>query len=407
MARHDRALRFPSPSVSDEHAGSEPGYPEDRHVPLRRPLLGLVPAAAAYGVFQVLARSPQLSEVVLGGGLGTLPARFIAALTGALPFSVAEVAAALYLLWLVAVAGLALRSVIRRRRRLRNATVGGLARMVRDAGILIAAGYLVWGFNYARLPVDVRAGWPAWTGTTVEELEPLARQAVQHTNQAYRTIHGSGDAGAPTHVKRPPNGVAEAGDEGWARVGTLLPQDAPALAGGFGRVKRPWISGVLARLGISGVFMPLTAEPHVLRGLPAVAASQAMAHEQAHQRGFANEAEASFMGFLANTSSMDPVARYSSSVFATRQLLAALGRTDPSLVRDVAAELHPGISRDLVDLQTFWEPYRGVGQKVGSAVNDRYLRANRVEGGVASYGRSVRLLVELHRQTGTLFPTSR
>lgn len=394
-----------SVKATKEHESAK-SFVQDRAFPSRRLQVGIVSAVVAYAAFQVLAYSPELSEWVLGEGRGTIPARLIGSLTGSVPFSVAEVLTATYLGWWVALAGAAFRAVLRRRRRFWNAALGGLTRLVRDGGILIALGYLVWGFNYARIPLDRRAGWPAWGGTSTEELAVLAAQAVSRTNDAYRALHGSDDAGAPTRVGPVFGASLDSTEIGWARVATVLPENARAVTGSFGPVKRPLVSGLLARLGISGVYMPLTAEPHVLRGMPAVGAAQAMAHEQAHQRGFANEAEASFMGFLANSLSDGGVARYSSSVFAARQLLAALGRTDPDAGRDISGRLVAGVRRDLDDLAEFWEPYRGVGQRVGSAVNDRYLRANRVAGGVASYNRSVRLLVALYRQTGSLVPAA-
>lgn len=376
----------------------------DRSIPLGRPLIGVVSALIAYALFQALARTPELSEVILGSGRGTIPARLLSAFTGSVPWSVAEIAAGAYLLWLAALAGLALRQSIRGHRRFRNALAGGLARGIRDAGLLVAIGYLVWGFNYARVPFDRRAGWPAWSGVESAELRLLTERAVGYANTTYVTLHESEDALAPTPAPENPTLLLAGIEDGWRAVGFLFPKEAPAVAGSFGLVKRPHSSPLIARLGVSGVFMPLTAEPHVLKGMPAVGSVQAMAHEQAHQRGFANEAEASFMGFLANSHSPEPVARYSSAVFAARQLLAAFRRTDPEAAGAVAERLHPGVYRDLADLDAFWKPYRGVGQKVGSAVNDRYLRANRVSGGVASYGRVVRLLVELQRQTGALFP---
>jgi hypothetical protein len=115
-----------------------------------------------------------------------------------------------------------------------------------------------------------------------------------------------------------------------------------------------------------------------------------MAHEQAHQRGIAIEAEASFLGMLVGARSADPLARYSAVSFAQAQLVGALPNRERRRV--VAARL-PGVVRDLRDLEEYRRRNETVAGNVQSAVNDRYLRANRVPGGIQSYGRSAFLLI--------------
>jgi hypothetical protein len=58
------------------------------------------------------------------------------------------------------------------------------------------------------------------------------------------------------------------------------------------------------------------------------------------------------------------------------------------------------VQRDVDDLRAYWERHRGAGHDVTRAVNDAYLRTNRVEGGVRSYERSVELLIAFARTRG-------
>ena len=60
----------------------------------------------------------------------------------------------------------------------------------------------------------------------------------------------------------------------------------------------------------------------------------------------------------------------------------------------------PGVQRDLEDLDAYLERHRTRAGAVQSAVNDRYLRANRVPGGIRSYNLSVRLLVLYSQKNG-------
>jgi hypothetical protein len=171
-----------------------------------------------------------------------------------------------------------------------------------------------------------------------------------------------------------------------------LPSE-PTLGRRYGDVKWPLISPILARLGITGIYSPFTAEANVRKGLPAAFLPQTMAHEKAHQRGVANEAEASFIGFIAAAVAPDPLARYSAAMFAQAQLAGALRSMAPDERRRILASRLPGVERDIRDLADYFQQYAGIGNAIGSAVNDRYLRANRVPGGIQSYARSVRLLV--------------
>jgi hypothetical protein len=168
-----------------------------------------------------------------------------------------------------------------------------------------------------------------------------------------------------------------------------------SMAARYGPVKQPWISPVLARLGLSGVYSPFTAEANVVRGMPAMRLPAAMAHEQAHQRGIAIESEATFLGILVGARSVDPLARYSALSFAQAQLVGALPNRER---RRIAAERLPGVVRDLRDLEEYRRRNESVAGTVQTAVNDRYLRANRVPGGVQSYGRSAFLLILYLRQ---------
>ncbi len=389
------------PAATSERAGPA----RERRAGWTWPLIWAGLGLASYGISLALTSMPESAEALLGGGRGSLPPRLLSRLTGSLPFSLGEILLAGYAVWLVALSVGALRQLAGGSRTLRDALTGGVRRALRDGGIVATAFYLLWGFNYALPGLEARLGWGAWEGVEAERLVELTEQAVRTANAEYLSLHGVADAGHPTRVLDQP-GLDGAVADGWARASGLLPPPAPP-AGPTGSVKRPVVSGIMARLGISGVYFPFTAEPHVLRDLPAVSAVQAMAHETAHLRGFANEAEASFVGFLANSLTDHPLARYSAAVFAARQLLSALARVDPEERARIAGLLEPGIRRDLEDLQAFWAPYRGVGQRIGTAVNDRYLRANRVPGGVTSYARSARLLIQFADATGGLFPERR
>jgi hypothetical protein len=277
-------------------------------------------------------------------------------------------------------------------------------RAARDAGALVLLFYVLWGFNYARPPLVERLGWPEWQPPEVSELEELATTAVDAANQAYWDIHNTKDAGEPTPMPDDLGELDRALEEGWRRTAELL--DLSAASGRrYGRTKRLLLTPIVARLGVAGFYFPWTAEANVLWDSPAVRRPQSMAHEKAHQRGTGPESEASFLGFVAGAHAPHAHARYAAYVFAQGQLLGLLARADRTAFRRVAKRQYPGVQRDLADDAVYWRQFRGVGTSVGRRVNDRFLRTNRVRGGLTSYRRSVRLLLMFAKQNGgTLVP---
>jgi hypothetical protein len=273
--------------------------------------------------------------------------------------------------------------------------------VLRDGGILVFLLYVLFGFNYARPPLEARAGLGEWEGVPPDELAELARASVALANEAYLELHGSADVGTPTRMPEDLVSLERAVDQGWAHTAEVL--DLPAsLAARYGRVKRPWMSPLLARMSLFGVYAPFTAEANVVDGVPAARAPMSMCHEKAHQRGVAVEAEANFMGFLACALAPHAHARYSAASFAQSQLLNALPGGER---RRVAAARLPGVQRDLEDLEAYLDRNRTRASAVQTALNDRYLRANRVPGGVRSYSLSVRLLIlYAQRNGGELLP---
>jgi hypothetical protein len=346
----------------------------------------------AFLLFRLFALLPGLVETLYAPTLGPLVVQPLSLLVGLVPIALVEVVLIAYITWLLVMTGRTARDVAGRQRDWRNALAGGGLRVARDAGLMLVAFYALWGFNYARRPLDERLEWPAWSPPEIEELIRLAEQSVEAANAAYWALHESEDAGHPTQHPSDLGALDGALEDGWQRAAEAL-----ALPGStgrrYGKVKRLMLTPVVARFGIAGFYFPWTAEANVLWDSPAVTRPASMAHEKAHQRGIGPESEAGFLGFVAASLSPSPHARYSASVFAQRQLLASLARADREVYRAVAARRFPGVIRDLADLAEYWRQFQGVGTTIGRAVNDRYLRANRVQGGVLSYGRSVRLLI--------------
>ena len=383
---------------------SDSSYPADRRLRVRRDLGVLAAGLVAFVLFRLLFMLPGVVETVYASGIGPLVVRPMSLVSGLVPISLVEVAIVSYAMWVLLAIGRGVLDVRNERRSIRNLTMAAGLRTARDAGVLILLFYVLWGFNYARPPLVERLGWPEWQPPEVGELEALATEAIDAANQAYWDIHHTEDAGEPTPMPADLGELDLALEEGWRRAAELL--DLPAALGRrYGRTKRLLLTPIVARLGVGGFYFPWTGEANVLWDSPAVRRPQSMAHEKAHQRGTGPESEASFLGFVAAAHAPHPHARYSAYVFAQGQLLGMLARADRGKFRRVAMRRYPGVQRDLADDAVYWSQFRGVGTSLGRSINDRFLRTNRVRGGLTSYRRSVRLLLTFAKQNGgTLVP---
>jgi hypothetical protein len=382
------------------------GRQADRPLRWRAPLAAAGLGVAAFLGSRILGRSPHFVESIYTSGIWPYISRPVARATGLFPFALGEILIALYVLFLLAVAGVGVTAAIRRTRSWRNVFAHGALRAVRDLGVIVFLFYLLWGFNYARPRFETQAGWPDWDGVAIDELVTLTERAVIESNRAYIDLHGSLDAGRPTALPADRAALDAALDRGWELATPLLSLPG-AAALRFGPVKRPLASPILARFGIVGIYFPFTAETNILRDLPAVLAPAAMAHEKAHQRGSTSEAEANFLGMIAAALAPDRHARYSAAMNAQSQLANTLIRRDVTEWRRIGQQRIPGVVRDLRDVDAYFQQFRGIGQAIGGAINDRYLRANRVPDGARDYGRSVRLLITwARRNNGSPLPDS-
>jgi hypothetical protein len=169
-----------------------------------------------------------------------------------------------------------------------------------------------------------------------------------------------------------------------------------------GRAKPVAMSALMNYLHIGGFYFPWTGEANYNRLQPPVSLPFVIAHEKAHQRCVTSEDEANFIGFAACVRADDPYARYSGYLFAQRQLLSELAKLDLERVRELLKERLPGVQRDVDDVNAYWlrleSGAAGTVGKVSTQINDAYLKANQVKGGVESYRMSSKLLIVYYRR---------
>jgi len=335
------------------------------------------------------ARAPGVVEAVYARGAYPVIAELLGRASGSVPAPVGEL---LVIPLLLAWSGLAVWNwrAARREQGRALATLGALSAGVGGPWLVFLA---CWGFNYQRLPFAVSVGLdtrPASLAELKDVCEDLAVASNRLREGLPEDAHGVLRlSDGPAHAL----GRVAAGFEGIARL-------YPFLTISPGRPKRLLSSTLFSYLGITGIYLPFTAEASVNLSVPDVELPFSASHETAHRLGVAREEEANYVGYLACRLHPDREFRYAGTLAASSYALAALARVNRRAYLDIAARRTPAVRRDLEALAGWSRRYRSRAAAVSSAVNDAFLRAQGQREGVRSYGRMVDLLIA-ERRTGS------
>lgn len=338
----------------------------------------------------ITAFFPELVEKIYAGGLYPFIGQGLSIATGFIPFSLGElIVVGGFLFFLISLIRL-IQLLTQDKKRGKKRIKLYLLNVLTVISIIYFVFVITWGLNYNRLPFFQIANYEV-EPISIEELALVCEDLIQRANTLREQVEENelgvmkipGDK--PSAFKRASLGYEKAG------------QKYPQLGGNYGPPKGVLISKVMAYAGISGVYFPFTGEANVNTLIPDSLLPATIAHEIAHQRGFAREDEANYIAYLVCTLHPDIDFQYSGVFLALRHAMNTLGQHDYERFLGLRNNYSEGILRDLVELSSFWEKYDGLFEKISTEINDIYLKANRQGDGVLSYNRMVDLLVAEYR----------
>jgi hypothetical protein len=253
------------------------------------------------------------------------------------------------------------------------------------ASALSLAFQFLWGLNYFRQPLVEKIEFDEARLNT-ENLKQLYRKSVEGVNLESTEARSGGWPDEPewrASLDKSFNAVlGELGDR--RGIPTAIP-------------KSSLLNLYLGAAGIDGFTNPYGHEVVLAAELLPFERPFTLAHEWAHLAGFADESEASFVGLLACLQSDLPAIRYSGWL-ALFMHTPWPGPTSPDRNNGQAVESPPRPAPEVVaDLRAIRERDLrrriDVVSEVQARFYDRFLKANRVEAGIASYGLLVRLVM--------------
>jgi hypothetical protein len=341
---------------------------------MRPALSALLPLLAVIGALAPVP--PRLVERSFSTSLYPVIQQIVTPASNAFPVAIFD---GLCIAATLAVLAVLIRSI---RTSLRTRSARPLLRASAHLGIAAAGIYLwfllFWGLNYRRIPMmerlQVEGGDPAPAAVL-----QLGRDAATQLNLLHRRAHAIGWPQQPAD-----DGALR---RGFAEIQRALSDAPPAVPG---RLK-PTVFGPYFRwTSVDGMVNPFALEVLSNPDLLPFERPFVAAHEWAHLAGYADESEASFVGWLACLRG-GPAAQYSAWLLMFWQVNPVLTQEERA---ELAASLAPGPRADLEAIVSRlrrgqWPLLRNAGWRV----YDQYLKANRVEEGVRSYDLVVTLVL--------------
>jgi hypothetical protein len=260
-----------------------------------------------------------------------------------------------------------------------------LASMVTTAAVLYVVFLLVWGLNYRRLPMEERLVIDGDRPST-EQVVALGLDAIRQMNRLHAEAHRTGWEADPRYDKT----LVDA----YAFVQERLGGNGSAVPG---RLKSSIYGPYFRWTTVDGMIDPFALEVLANPDLLAFERTFVAAHEWAHLAGFADEAEANFVAWLTGVRAGVP-AQYSAWLSLYWQIG---GEVDPENRQRLWDAVADGPKRDIQAISDRLR--RGQLPFLRNAswrVYDGYLRANRVQEGIRSYGQVITLILRARFEDG-------
>ena len=237
---------------------------------------------------------------------------------------------------------------------------------------------LSWGLNYYRTPIGQQLS--VEQKYTEEELVELTSFFATKSNQLHEQLSQNDSL------------AIQYNDNTAALIKRMELAFSPSDK--VGKVKISLYSFPLSYMGFSGYLNPFTLEAQVNGRIPKINLPVTIAHEMAHQQGYAAENEANFIGFLSAYNHPDSDIQYAASLFGFRYCYAELRKANPSKAKEIAQRLRPGIFANFAESTTFWKAHKNPFEPLFKKSYDTYLKANSQANGIQSYNQVVSLLLQ-------------
>lgn len=312
---------------------------------------------------------------------------FVGRFFGLFPVSVSEIFMYILLVFFVCCIIRTVVDIIRTKK-LSISLAGFFSGLLLFAGILFFIYAAACGVNYYRTSFAEEASLSV-EGGTIEELKEACRILTDQVNESAEAVSRD-EAGLMVVTG---NVRKEA-----VRAMENLGEEYDCLAGYYPQPKGLLFSWILSVQKLTGVYSPFTIEANYNTEMTDYNIPFTACHELAHLKGFMQEQEANFIGYLAAIQSDSVQFQYSGALLGWIYCTNALRQIDDQAYEEMRAMLCEEAKIDLAANNQFWQQYESPVAEVANQVNDTYLKANGQQDGIVSYDRMVELVLAYNRQ---------
>jgi hypothetical protein len=239
---------------------------------------------------------------------------------------------------------------------------------------------LMWGLNNYRQDVETLFELGTKDEITIEVLSDVYIELVTRANEIRDSIQ------MEDYSK---DFIFQTTDNGYQALHATYPFiDNHAV-----RVKPLLISPWFSSSGYTGVYLFFSGEPSINNMAPIYGIPFFASHEVAHQKGFASEDEANFIGFMAAISQDDPLFQYSAYYTAIKYVGNAIRKNDEVLYQSLAKQRSEAVMSDLYLENDFWDNVIiEKNREIHNKINDQFLKSTNQPDGVLNYSKVTELL---------------
>ncbi len=253
------------------------------------------------------------------------------------------------------------------------------------SSVLFILFLLLWGLNYQRMHIADTVGLERPL-TRTDELQNVGARILNGINSNYDLALREQDMSNPSRMPYTHQVLLRNLENAFQKTAMI----GNSSQGGVGIPKPLLLSRLASWLGMTGIYMPYTGEATYNIEVPTSQLPFVIAHQKAHQRGYAREDEANFVAYVVCTTADDPYLRYTGYLHAVKVLYAL----EQAGIGRYTETIGPGPSADLDQQTRFWNAVKNpTFSRLTSEVVNAHLRANRVGRGHKNFNDDTGLIV--------------
>ncbi len=258
-----------------------------------------------------------------------------------------------------------------------------LFKIVSFGGFLATTFFILWGFNYGRIPLEKKLNLDIQQLTKKQLIAETKVTIEQLTN--IRLI-----------IKKDTNAIPQI-----VFINNIEENCRTALNTSLKDFKYPFSSKIRGRFlyediflifGIGGQYLPFIGEGNVDDAVFHSKKPFYLTHEMAHGNGFTEEADCNFLAYVSCVKSGNLSLEYSGELNYLLYLFFELKNRDKQVLNLILETIPIAIQKDLNEIKRYNEIHTFKTGFLGDFINDTYLKLLGIQDGVKNYDKMILLV---------------